>query len=286
MNMNVNMTLKRKALANNHAQHSCSLFKFLIRALPHWYFFTPKPDVFPFPPGFQRPYIGAMFGTNLFCIFLHLISEPPAAGEATHGYLHGGMLIDFVGQRSPAPKMRLLFFDLLILGLQILVMSVTLEKQALLGKGPSGERRSVLTDALDALGEQMRRQQDLDLEERGVLGSEEGAAAVTAGESVEMRDLGPESRGRTGGEEDGERDELLGDAEGDTGEGERDDHPLDPFYTGEYIVTRLPILDIMQSQWRSSGSTSAASATSGIQGAGRLVSRRVTFTFGGRPLGS
>jgi hypothetical protein len=30
----------------------------------------------------------------------HLIFSPPSAGEPTQGYLHGGILIDFIGQRT------------------------------------------------------------------------------------------------------------------------------------------------------------------------------------------
>lgn len=256
------------------------MLKFLVRAVPHWFYFTPKPDVFPPPPGTHRPYIGTIFGTNLLCMLLHLLFAPPAAGEATRGYLLGGLLIDFVGQASPVSKWRLLALDLLTLVLQILTMAVTLEKQVLQGKRLPSASIAALNEALDALGNQVR-QQDHDAEERGVLSSGE----PSTGEAIEMTVLGSTSQGRVGGEEDGERDELLGIS--DT-EDQRDEHPLNNFYTGEYVVARLPILDTIRTQWRlrtiSANAASAVTTGSAVRGASDLVGRRLTFSMGGRPL--
>ena len=146
---------------------SCSLFKFLLRALPHWFLFTPKPDILPpNPTSVHGPYIGAVFSSNFFCILLHVLIAPPAAGEASRGYLHGGILIDFVGQASPVGRWKLLALDLLCLVLQLVMMCCTLEKQILQGK----RRRSVVgVDHVLRAGEDAgpRRVggQDLDAEE-------------------------------------------------------------------------------------------------------------------------
>ena len=263
---------------------SCSFFKFLIRALPHWFYFTPKPDVFPPPPLTHRPYIGTIFGSNLFCILLHILIDPPAAGEAARGYLHGGLLIDFVGQASPVSKFKLVGLDILTLVLQIVIMALTLEKQSLLGKTkPAVSGRDGVMAALDAMGDQVRGQ-DHDLEERGVLGSENPADT----DEIEMRDLRPSARGRTGGDEDRERDDLLPTEEED--EQGRDEHPLDSFYTGDHVIAKLQLWDTIRAQWRSRSAgmtpSDAATTASNIQTAQNFMGRRIAFTFaGGRTIG-
>lgn len=211
-------------------------------------------------------------------MFLHILLSPPAAGEALRGYLHGGMTIDFVGQISPVSRWRLVGLDALCLVLQVVMMCVNLEKQRL-----QGRRKVPGAVGMDAAAEEQGRgQQDLDAEERGVLGSEEVAAGI------EMQDLGPRSRGRTGGDEDRERDELLAHA---LQEEERDDHPLDVFYTGEHVIVKLHLWETIRTQWRSRGvstsSTEAAARSAGMQtAAGDLVGRRLRFTWGGRTTGA
>ena len=213
-------------------------------------------------------------------MFLHAVFNPPVAGEATHGYLHGGMLIDFVGQASPVSKMRLLSLDVLSLMLQILIMTVTVEKQGLTGANRASQNTDSLVSMLDGLRNQAIGQNH-DLEERGVLAS----AETVDGAGIELSDMRSQRQGRTGGEEDGERDELGGNKPYEV---ERDEHPLDIFYTGEYIVLRIPVLDHMRVQWQTRGlvsnSANQASTASGIRGAGSALSRRMTFGFGGRPL--
>ena len=218
-------------------------------------------------------------GTNLFCLFLHMVSKPPIAGEAVHGYLHGGFLIDFVGQASPVSKVRLLGLDFITLILQLLMMAVTIEKQMLQGRRTPASRGSLpAADDDDAV-----QAQNYDLEERGMLGSD----GVIPRDSIELIDLPRSHQGRTGGEEDGERDELL---DNDLIGENRNGHPLDPFYTGEYNLARLPIMDIVRVQWRLSSlatrTAGASSATSGSNNVGDAISRRITFGFGGRALGS
>ena len=264
------------------------MFYFLLRALPHWLFFTPKSDVLP-PPrlAYQGPYVGAIFGSNLICILSHILFAPPAAGEASRGYLHGGMIIDFVGQASPVSRWRLVGLDTLCLVLQVVMMCLTLEKQSLQGrrraKSPGRMDRSDANASEEVAG---RRSQDLDAEERGMFGSENaGGIAMQDLSSSSPISSGPATRGRTGGDEDRERDELLAH---ELQEEERDDHPLDIFYSGDYTLMKLHLLDTIRSQWRTSSiSASSANAaavrTADMQtAAGDLVGRRVAFTWSGR----
>lgn len=207
----------------------------------------------------------------------HILFSSPAAGEATRGYLHGGMIIDFVGQASPVSRWRLVGLDTLCLVLQVVMMCLTMEKQRVQGwRKSSGP---ISGSAVDAAAEP-RSGQDLDAEERGVLGSEQAGG-------IEMQELGPGSQGRTGGDEDRERDELFAH---ELQEEERDDHPLDVFYNGDFVLVKLHLLDTLRTQWRTSNvsasSANVAVRTAGMQtAAGELVGRRIAFTWGGRTTG-
>lgn len=244
---------------------SCSLTKFLLRALPHWLYFTPKPAIFPPTPLIHRPYIGIIFGTNILCLLLHLAFSPPAAGEATRGYLHGGLVIDFIGQRSPVGIWKLVGLDILVFALQVLVLGVTLERR---GTTKADE----VTQGIVQLVTEPR--QDHDSEERGIF-----RQATAAEEDIELQVLQDTSSSGTGRDTDRGRDELLlpdGSSE------PRVHHPLDPFYTGNYIITDLHILETIRAQWQASGMStggSAGTATSGAQAAAVAAVAGRTFTY-------
>ncbi|KAL8737805.1 MAG: hypothetical protein Q9181_001339 [Wetmoreana brouardii] len=245
----------------------CSLLSFVARAMNHWFYFTPKPPVMSAAITWSRPHIVIIFGINLLSSFLHTIYTPPTAGEATRGYLQGGLLIDFVGQLSPVSRVRLVAYDLLILALQMVMLGVTLEKRKLIDAGNSS-----------AEGGESREdeRQDHDFEERGVRRGE-------IVEGIELQPLRPLSGGRTGGDEDGERDELLGENESTPVE-----HPGDAFYSGQYVVTDVHIVDTVRSQWRHSYTAARSSNDRSVGAATELARQRLRFRIriGGREYGS
>lgn len=202
-------------------------------------------------------------------MLLHLIFAPPAAGEATREYLHGGLLIDFVGQASPVGRWRLLGLDLLVLGLQILVLGITLE------------RRGIKTNdgiAVVAVETATETRQDHDSEERGMLRQDDSVE-----EDIELQDLQHLSNGRTGGDEDRERDELLLPGGGISEPGNQ--HSLDRFYTGESVIANFYVLDTIRAQWQTSGASaggSDGSASSGVQAAvvAAAAGRTLTYRLG------
>lgn len=243
--------------------YSISLFNFLLRALPHWFYFTPKPSIFPPPPPTNRPYIGMIFGNNIICILLHLLSRPPAAGEATRGYLLGGLLIDFVGQESPVSRWTLLVLDALVLALQILVLAVTLE------------RRKLAIEDGDVLVEEVEEaRQDHDSEERGMLRRDD-----TVQSDIELQDMRHTSSGRTGGDEDRERDELL---ECEESTVPRDQHPLDPFLTGQAVIVNVRVIDTIRSQWHFIADTSGEATASGAAAVAAVAGRTLSYRLGER----
>ncbi len=213
-------------------------------------------------------------------MLFHMLDPQPEAGEASRGYLHGGILIDFVGQEGPISKSRLVVLDLLTLALQLLVLAAFLERQKLRTPTTSAEGSTGATTA--GTTEAGLQGQDHDSEERGVLRPDPGSS-----EDIELQPL-HSSAGRTGGEEDGERDELLSESQ-QLGVQDSSNHPLDAFYTGEHISTELHILDSIRSQgWLTGeggveGSSSSTAATAASFASSRLGIR---MRFGGNGLGS
>ncbi|CCX30787.1 Similar to Uncharacterized protein C4D7.11; acc. no. O14175 [Pyronema omphalodes CBS 100304] len=164
-----------------------SFLRLLLRGAMHFLFLTPKLIAVPFPPSQRMPILG-LFGVTGLCILQHLWEPAPRAGELTHGYLHGGMIVDFIGQR-PTSKFRLLFMDLFILFLQTCMLSLLIVKQELApssSSGPTGLTGLVGLAAGLRGDAQPRSDEEVEAEERGEVGVEEPTRSeeflVTAGE--------------------------------------------------------------------------------------------------------
>jgi hypothetical protein len=76
------------------------------------------------------------FASFILGFFPHLFFSVPSAGEPTQRYLHGGLLIDFIGQRlsfegflvmvgGPISRLRLLSVDVIILCLQLVMLAIS-----------------------------------------------------------------------------------------------------------------------------------------------------------------
>ncbi|KAL8842404.1 MAG: hypothetical protein Q9170_000532 [Blastenia crenularia] len=248
----------------------CSLFAFLVRGLNHWFYFTPKPAIMAPIITWGRPHIITIFALNLVNGFMHAISTPPTAGEAVRGYLHGGLLIDLVGQKSPVSRLRLVWCDVLILILQLVMLSVTVEKKRL----DASSDRSTSADG----AEREEEMQDHDSEERGVRRIDQET------EQIELQSLQPRLGDRTGGEEDGERNESLG-ADGPT----LTEHTRDAFYSGQYVLANIDIAKIIRDQWKQSKAMASGNPGNsvGAAAAAELARRRLRFRIriGGREYG-
>ncbi|KAK1829857.1 DSC E3 ubiquitin ligase complex subunit 4 [Podospora conica] len=163
----------------------CSFARLLLRVLPHYVFISPKEGPLSLPA--HRPHVFAIFLPNLLCTLFHCVFALPQAGEATRGYLHGGVLIDFVGQRPPTWTSVLLLFDLIIWAVQCLMLAVH-EKREVLRKqvNPAlGQAAGAQPDAAAA----ETTTQDLDAEERGVLREDDDDGLVETDGGIEMQPL-------------------------------------------------------------------------------------------------
>jgi hypothetical protein len=163
---------------------SCSFFWLAIKALIHGQLLTPIPDTVTVirPPDEPKPFLPLLLFSFAFNFLLHLTYPAPSAGEDTRGYLHGGLMIDFIGQQGPTSKWKLGALDICVLFLQLVMVSVHVKRRELkkklaklsAGGGPSSTINratsgSAAPDTAAATTDNTDREQDADDEERGVL---------------------------------------------------------------------------------------------------------------------
>jgi len=230
----------------------CSLFRLLLRVLNQMLFLTPKPNFIP-PAPQHRPYIGAIFGPNIICILLHIFTARSEAGEAMRGYLHGGVIIDLIGQKGPTSKIHLVLLDLLILGLQCFMLAVHVERERL--TKAIAALSSGSTPPSDQPRAEVASVQDHDAEEQGIVRD-----GVTDNDGIELQPLPP----RTGEaatsansgadtERNEERERLLAEPPPRTEEEDDDDTGLDIFWSGTAVLADFHIVQNLRRQWQDYG---------------------------------
>ncbi|OAA63675.1 DUF1746 domain containing protein [Niveomyces insectorum RCEF 264] len=231
----------------------CSFSRFFIRSVAQSLFLSPRSDDFFLATAAHKPHVFAVFVPNALCMLIHLLASLPQASEATRGYLHGGILIDFVGQKAPTSRAILLFLDLVILAVQCLMLAVHTEREKLRKLvGPLRGTQAISAAALarvaaaTAAAERAHRgepaavlgstvptrtppvaQQDHDAEERGVLRQREaggdGPFAPQGAEGIELQPLSSSQAatlGREGGDDAQPPDTSLDLGEGALEEGQ------------------------------------------------------------------
>lgn len=208
----------------------------MIRALVQFVLLTPKPPTFVQPPD-QQPFVGAILGMNFLCVILHLWLNPMSGTEGTRGYLHGGMAMDFIGQKGPTHRITLVLFDLLVTALQLVHLTAHVTRKRL----KDGMATTTNTSTQQATAAPSRNQ-DLDSEERGVRHSNE----LRNRDDVELQTLNPSGRSTTresttdeAGEDDetNERDALLS----STTPPRSDTHIFDNFHSGQIVLADFNI---------------------------------------------
>lgn len=168
----------------------------------------------------------------------------PQAGEATRGYLHGGLLIDFVGQLGPISKLHLFILDVWILLLQLVMLAAYMERQKL--KSPPSSATTAGTGATEATG---ASQQDHDAEERGVLRESSG----TSDNAHNMNNL----------DENTERDQLLASSTQleTAGSSSVEGYSREAYYSGQGIVVDLHVWNTVREQYWAYQNRQATPAT-------------------------
>ncbi|RYP23311.1 hypothetical protein DL765_001220 [Monosporascus sp. GIB2] len=225
----------------------CSFFRLMIRWVAQALFISPRAeDTFLNVPNYH---VSAIVAPNIICIFLHLVTSLPFAGEASRGYLHGGVLIDFIGQKAPTSKLSLLLLDFMIFGIQCLMLAVNMEKERI-RKVVKPPRVSV---APAGSTETPQTTQDHDSEERGVL---RDAATLDESNDIEMRPLGSDRR-----DSDGGTSLPIGTGSGYEG-------LLDALRSGNAILSTFHVRRALRDTWNNRGNTPESATAYAIQSVG------------------
>jgi len=109
----------------------CSMFRFIIRAIGQLMYLSPKDESFPFLMQANRSHVALIVIPNLWCMLVHLFAAMPRGPDYHRGYQHGGLVIDFIGQKPPAYRIYYLLADVLLLGLQCLMLAIHTEREKL-----------------------------------------------------------------------------------------------------------------------------------------------------------
>lgn len=115
----------------DHRSSRCSMFRFIIRAIGQLMYLSPKDESFPFLMQASRSQVALIVFPNLWCMLVHLFAALPRGPDYHRGYQHGGLVIDFVGQKPPAYRIYYLLADVLLLGLQCLMLAIHVEREKL-----------------------------------------------------------------------------------------------------------------------------------------------------------
>ncbi|KAG9235763.1 hypothetical protein BJ875DRAFT_458364 [Amylocarpus encephaloides] len=242
----------------------CSLFRLLLRGVNQMVFLTPRPAALQVDMIVHRPFTYAIFGPNILCMLLHMFTARSEAGETMRGYLHGGIIIDLIGQKGPTSKLHLVFLDCLILMLQCVMLAAVVERERLSKVMKAYATPNVAGNSTRAPVPTM---QDHDAEELGVVRdaeTENGDIELQPLPSLTNPDSIPTSPEPALDIEDNDHTHLL--AEPPPRE-ERGDG-LDTFWSGRVIIADFHVLRVIRRHWLDYGLMNRDSTGAALQNVG------------------
>ncbi|KAI0889991.1 DUF1746-domain-containing protein [Annulohypoxylon maeteangense] len=232
----------------------CSFFRLMIRWVPQALFISPKAeDTILIIPNYH---VSAIIGPNFLCTLMHLIASLPEAGEASRGYLHGGILFDFIGQKAPSSKFSLLLLDLLIFGLQCVMLTVNMEKERV----RKALKPPTLLDNSDLSTTTSSSSQDYDAEERGVL---RDAPIVDETHDIEMQSLGSGNGGHQHNVE-----ERVGLLRRTTTPTDNLESLADTLRSGNAVLANFNVRQSLRTAWHNRANSPESAAAYAIQNVG------------------
>ncbi|KAK7203501.1 hypothetical protein BZA70DRAFT_66192 [Myxozyma melibiosi] len=243
-----------------------SLLRLLLRSVIQLNYLTPKP--FPMPRTARTRLIHVVIlASNTYCLLVHIFANLPVSREANAGYLHGGLSIQFIGQKAPASRTQLLAADIVVLVLQLVILTIAAREEetsnppalTMPASFSAAAAMAARTAARASLAEQQRRQQP-----PSALGPSTSPPPV-----IETPPPVEERPRQTIEDEENGRSAAAAAAAGATTEEDGMSLLQAPDeqdgFTGEVIAAELHLSEII-GRLRSSGS--AASSSSGSAGAG------------------
>lgn len=196
-----------------------------MRNLVQLIYLAPLPLPRNVPP--TRPFVGGILGTNLIALVYHVWAARPEAGEVTRGYMHGSLMLDFIGQKGPTSKIHLTLLDLVVLVMQAAALT------AYVNKKKASLRSKSSRDARDVVVEPGETMQDHDAEERGVLRGDASPSISRPDVEIGTSLLSREDRAAQ------------------VRRFHRHMRHVDQLYSGQALVTELLVLDAMWEQHKS-----------------------------------
>lgn len=154
-----------------------------------------------------RSQVLAVFLPAAMCLLAHLFGALPIAGEASRGYLHGGMIVDFIGQKPPSTRLTLLGLDILILILQCFMLTVHAEREKI--RALTRPRRSRLVTILEEVAGDINGllpSRHEDVFQSGRAATRSASAAEQSNGDIEMQALGRTDSRDSAAEDDREDD--------------------------------------------------------------------------------
>lgn len=189
-------------------------------------------------------------------LLVHLFMAPARGSEISRGYLHGGVILDFIGERE-GQRWRCVATDVLVMIMQCIMVGVD-DVRLLVKRRRMGELGAKLDNSEEPRDNQNelapRDLQNLDAEERGVVRQElleNATTGIGTDNSQDENEIGNE-----------EAASLLADASSSTLAGHdtstpTPNAPLDIFYSGNAIVAEVHLLDSLRAQWHQADSATA-----------------------------
>ncbi|KAL7925023.1 hypothetical protein ACQKWADRAFT_310615 [Trichoderma austrokoningii] len=229
----------------------CSMLMFMARAIPQYMYLSPKDESFALLMPATHIHVLVILVPNLMCILGHLF-DPLALGPDYHrGYQHGGMFIDFVGQMPSQSRLYYILFDLVILAIQSLMLSIHNQREGL--RVALKTFRPLSNRVLEPIPG--RSPEDLDAEERGVSRHESG---VTFNETDEIELQQLDRQGNGEGPDD--RSEPLQAATGDDPNDESlRTHLSDIMSSGNAVLNEYHVIHTMKTALMKTGGSTALS---------------------------
>lgn len=181
------------------------MFRFLLRSAGQYMYLTPKDESFPFLMPASRIHVLLVVIPNITCMMLHLFGSLPTGPDFHRGYQHGGLVIDFIGQRPPTFRLYYLLADVVILAVQCLMLTVHTQREKL--RVTLKTFRPLVPELVQEMAT-ARSTEDLDAEERGVLGDAPDTM-LDGTEGVELGSMAASQEAGQGSGQAGESESLL-----------------------------------------------------------------------------
>ncbi|KAG5748709.1 hypothetical protein H9Q70_008630 [Fusarium xylarioides] len=162
----------------------CSMFRFILRSVGQYLYLTPKHESFPFLMPASPIHVCLVLIPNIICILLHIFVSLPVGPDYHGGYMHGGLVIDFIGQRPPTSRIYYVLVDVMILAVQCLMLTVHTERERL--RVTLKTFRPMVPDVAQEMGPTI---EDLDAEERGVSRDMPGSLPADEEDGIELQPL-------------------------------------------------------------------------------------------------